>query len=339
MHLTVHYGWRRWWLWFRSALLLTLSALADSGTPAPDRGSLCVSNSLPAEIITADGHVYPSPKLRSVMPDGLLIEYRLAAGGTGMTRVKFQELSKSLQQQFGYDPKQASAFETEQARAEAAFSQTLREDQNKHLAEQEKMTRIPVRVEVVSDNPTVDYTYFDTANPRPMSLLRASADRDGSRGATDRHFECQTGVTLRRVQNESGKGIRFAVESVSIHLGLSVSIVLPRTPSPAFQAHEEGHRAIAEHFYTCGTQAAQRIGERVAAREITIRSEDPEKAEAMAAEKVRTDIDFEYLKYTEIPANKANKYYDQLTNFGRNNVDSNDATQRAIARFPATLPY
>ena len=96
---------------------------------------------------------------------------------------------------------------------------------------------------------------------------------------------------------------------------------------------------IAEHYYSCGTQAAQRIGERVAAKEITIRAEDPEKAEQQAAAKIKTDIDFEYVKYTEIPTARANKYYDELTNFGRNNVDSGEAAQRAVARFSPNLPY
>jgi hypothetical protein len=128
------------------------------------------------------------------------------------------------------------------------------------------------------------------------------------------------------------------VESVTIHLGLAVVIMLPQTPSPAMQAHEEGHRTIDEHFYACGRQAAQRIGERVADKEITIRSEDIEKATQMARTRAETDISFEYLKYTEIPTIEANKYYDELTNEGRNNVDPNEAVQKAISRFQARLP-
>ena len=255
-----------------------------------------------------------------------------------MAKINFQELPKSLQQEFGYDPKEASAFENEQKNAMAEFSRSLQVDEAKRIAAEEKLTRVMARVTVVADNPTVNYTYFDTAQPRPMALLRASASQDGTRGAADRQFDCQSAVTLRRVQNESGKGTRFAVESLTIHLGLSVSIVLPRTPSPALQAHEEGHRGIAEHYYSCGIQAAQRIGELVAAKEVTIRSDDPQKAEEMAVTRVQSDVLLEYLKYTDIPAARANKYYDELTNEGRNNLDPNDAAQKATGRFEPTLP-
>ncbi len=295
-------------------------------------------DSLPASITTLDGKIYAAPKLLRVLPDGLLIQYRMDSGGTGMTKVGFQNLPESIQRQFGFDPNKAAAFREDEARAMATYSQKLQTQEKKHTAVEAEMARPLVPpVSVSADPPTVDYNYYDPTVRRPFKDHYFS-DTDGSRAAADRHFKCDSDFTFRHVQKEDSDGkIHFAVETVAIHLGLSVTLIEPKTPSPAVIAHGEGHRFIDEHFYAKGQAAAQGIGEKIAMKEYVIRSDDPVKAEEQAVLKARGDVQFEYLKYTDVPTMLANSYYDQLTNEGRNNVDSSSAAQQAVNRYENTV--
>jgi hypothetical protein len=59
--------------------------------------------------------------LEKVDPDGLLVAFVPAEGGSGSAKLKFRNLPKELQQRFGFDPARASDYETAQARGEAAW--------------------------------------------------------------------------------------------------------------------------------------------------------------------------------------------------------------------------
>ena len=104
------------------------------------------------------------------------------------------------------------------------------------------------------------------------------------------------------------------------------------------RAHEEGHRTINEHFYACGQQAAQRIGEVLAAKGIDVYAKDTEVAKKIALFTAQTTVREKYRKCITDTAGQANQYYDRLTNRGRNNIDANNAAQEAIIRFEPRLP-
>jgi hypothetical protein len=299
--------------------------------PEPKAG--VASDSLPASIQTVDGKIYAAPKLLRVMPDGLLLQYRMDSGGTGMTKVGFQNLPESIQHQFGFDPNKAAAFQKDEARAIAAYSHKLQVEEKKHSEVEAKMARPAAPgVSVSADPPTVEYSYYDPNGHRPFKDQYFS-DTDGSRAATDRQFKCDSEFTFRQVRKDSNGKIHFAVETVAIHLGLSLKLIEPQPPSPAVIAHGEGHRFIDEHFYAKGRAAAQGIGEKIAAKDYAVESDDPVKAEKQALKIARSDVRFEYTKFTEVPTSLANRYYDDLTNEGRNNVDANSAAQQAVNRY------
>ncbi len=303
----------------------------------PERASVVATDSLPASIATVDGKLYAAPKILRAMPDGLLIQYRMNSGGTGMTKVGFQNLPESIQRQFGFDPNRAAAFRRDEARAIAAYSQKLQVEEKKHSEVEAKMARPAAPgVSVTADPPTVDYSYYDPTKHRPFKD-QYFTDTDGTRAAADRHFKCDSDFTFRQVRKDSNGRIHFAVETVAIHLGLSVTLIEPETPSPAVIAHGEGHRSIDEHFYAKGRAAAQGIGEKIAAKDFAIESDDPVKAEKIALGVARGDVHFEYTKCTEVPTMLANRYYDDLTNEGRNNVDANSAAQQAVNRYENTV--
>jgi hypothetical protein len=290
-------------------------------------------------IITADGNKYSSATLLSVAPDGLVIEYVPDSGGTGIAKLKFERLPESIQKQFGYDPVKASAFEKDQAKAAAALSQQLRQGEKTRAVVQAEMTRAAAAAVVVRcASPVIDYSYYDTAHPRPPSDLPGSARSDDFAAATYRQFGCQPDFSVRSIQKRAGGQFHVEFETVTIFLNLSVSITLPDNPSPLLRAHEEGHRSINEHFYACGEQAARRIGDLLGARGVDVRAKDSEAAKRIALSTAQKTVREEYRKCITDPAGLANQHYDQLTNHGRNNIDSGQAAQEAISRFEPQLP-
>ncbi|MGD1088944.1 MAG: serine protease [Verrucomicrobiota bacterium] len=70
------------------------------------------------EIITLEGVTYKGVIVQKVVPDGLVIAYLVTEGGMGIAKLKFNDLSDDLQQQFGYNPTNAATFEEKQKQAE-----------------------------------------------------------------------------------------------------------------------------------------------------------------------------------------------------------------------------
>ncbi len=102
---------------------------------------LCVS-ARAASISTTDGETYNNITKQRVDPDGLYIEYKLPAGGLGMSKVKFSRLSPELQKQYGYDATKAHDYETKVAKATEDFRQeSLRDEQIAQAARQARAAR------------------------------------------------------------------------------------------------------------------------------------------------------------------------------------------------------
>jgi hypothetical protein len=74
-----------------------------------------------APITTVDGKTYDKVTLEKVEPDGLLISFVPAPGGSGTAKVKFRDLPKEMQNRFSYDPARASEYEIARAQGEAAW--------------------------------------------------------------------------------------------------------------------------------------------------------------------------------------------------------------------------
>jgi hypothetical protein len=288
------------------------------------------SNSLPSKIITTDGQTYNSAKLLRVLPDGLLVEYPLDSGGTGLARLKFATLPESLQKQFGYDQKKASAYEKAEKLAMAKLSRKLQRDEKIRTAALADIARSSVFVQTAS--PTVAYTYYDPAGPRPPGIVR----RGG--GNTSYHLKCDTDFTFRWRQKSADGPFNFHFETATISIGLAITITLPNGEAGKLKGYEEGHRKIDEHFYSVGPQAAQRAGELITGKEITSYEKDFESAKLDVLTRARDEVQAEYMKYTRDLCRQANKYYDDLTDYGRNSTDSDQAAQEAIRQYEPQLP-
>jgi hypothetical protein len=306
-------------------ILFTFSILAFPLFAQTNQIPVAFSNSLPSTIITTDGQTYKNVKLLRVLADGLLIEYLPDSGGTGLARLKFTKLSKSLQKQFGYDPQKASAYEKDQALAMTELSQKLEQDEKTRDAVQAKLSRSLVYVK--NAQPVVIYVYYDPAGPLPAQLGKEW------KGSVTRHFGFDADFTIHPTKNSLTGPFNFHFDSVRISLGLKLTVTLPNGETGKLKEHEEGHRKIDEHFYSLGPQMAQRAGDLVTENELVFNIGNLESAEANAIALAKYRLQAEYLKHTQDPCEQANKYYDELTDHGRNYMDSEQAVQMAIHRY------
>jgi hypothetical protein len=81
-------------------------------------------------LATTDGDTFTGITTQRVDPDGLYIEYTLPGGGLGMSKIKFNRLTRAQQREFNYDAVKARDYEAEVAEANQNCSQELiRRDQ------------------------------------------------------------------------------------------------------------------------------------------------------------------------------------------------------------------
>jgi len=91
------------------------------------------------EIITREGVAYKGVVVQKIVPDGLVIAYSQTDGGMGIAKLKFKDLSGNLQQQFGYNPTNAAAFDKEQKQAEGQWrAKWIADDQKAQSKRQEE---------------------------------------------------------------------------------------------------------------------------------------------------------------------------------------------------------
>ncbi|HLX96767.1 MAG TPA: hypothetical protein VKU37_13570 [Verrucomicrobiae bacterium] len=301
-----------------------------AGTPAvqPNPPANLSSNSLPAKITTTDGKTYNAVRLVKVEPDGLLVEYRPEAGGLGVMTLKFARLPEPLQKQFGYDPRKASDYEHEQKLAAFALAQKLRQDEKARTAasmEESERPNLSGTVSVNSSDPTVTYTYY-APGEKPDSL--------GSNIATCQHAcQCRADFDAHLEPRTVGQPARFYIDAVRITLGLNCQIIEPKSPFDYIRLHEERRRKIFEYFYQFGPQVAKSIGDSMIGQEFTSSDTDMEAAKAGAMAQAQAVVEGQYLVHLDSVAVEADQYYEKLSDYSQNNLDSDQIVQQAIAKY------
>lgn len=314
---------------------LAFAGPAGMSAPQPNPGNAQPTNSLPSKIITTDGITYNAPRLARVEPDGLLVEFRPEAGGTGWAKLKFARLPEALQKQFGYDPRKAADYEREQKLAMESLTQKLQQDEKARAATMtllNEMTRPPNlagAVVVNSTDPAITYTYY-TPDQKPTEL--------GTRVAACQHsYSCRADFEVRVEPGAAGEPVHFYLDKVRISLGMSCRIILAKDPYDFIRLHEEGRRKIYEYFYRRGPQLANRIGGSLIGKGFTAREADFETAKADARREAEALVMSEYLARLNAIAREADLDYEALTDHGANNLDRNQAYQAAVDKFSKYL--
>jgi hypothetical protein len=315
------------------AVISLVSQVAFGGSaglpvPKPDPSTAQPTNSLPSKIITTDGVIYNAVKLSRIDPDGLLVEFRPDTGGVGLAKLKFAMLPESLQNEFGYDPKKASAFEHEQKLATFALAQKLRHDEARTMVVSADMSERPNltgAVSVNSSDPTVTYTYY-APGQKPDVLSDGIA-------ICQHTYQCQADFDVHSQPGLAGGPIHFYLDKVRISLGLNCHITEPVFPFDKVRLHEEGRRKICEYFYRFGPQVANRIGESMIGKEITPFEMDFETAKKQALLQAQALVEAQYSARLDSVVRQANQYYEKLTDYDENNFDTDQAVQEAIAKY------
>ena len=117
-----------------SATSFAQAPAVSSPTNAPLRSSNHPPQIVGGEIITHGGIVYKGVVVQKMVPDGIVISYSQTGGGMGIAKLKFTDLSDRLQQEFGYNPTNAMAFEKEQRAAESQWQAQWAADDEKAKA-------------------------------------------------------------------------------------------------------------------------------------------------------------------------------------------------------------
>lgn len=119
------------------SMALTVASDAYGGqtnSAAPDTAPLIVTNNTPpapnqTEITTLNGTTYKSVRILKVEPDGLMIQYSPQAGGIGLGKIPFENLSAEFHQKYGYDAQKASEYKAAQAAGEARWLKQMQTHQ------------------------------------------------------------------------------------------------------------------------------------------------------------------------------------------------------------------
>ena len=119
------------------ALALTHFGYGQTNSTNAGKALLVVTNANTTEvtgITTLDGTTYRSVRVLKVEPDGLLIEYMPQAGGIGLQKLRFVNLSTELQLKYGYDSQKAAEYQSAQAMGEGKLRREMQIQQEQTWA-------------------------------------------------------------------------------------------------------------------------------------------------------------------------------------------------------------
>jgi hypothetical protein len=181
-------------------------------------------------------------------------------------------------------------------------------------------------VRVKREEPVITRTDFDPRRP-PADMPPLTPPESGVCKTT---FELAAGVSYS-AERLAGGGARIYVEGLEIATKLRIDIYTALGSPPKLRAHEEGHRAIGEHYYASSGAIAEDIGRRLIGRSYEGRGADDEAAQRDAFAKVVAELERAYMARVRVPSAAANERFDEITNHGLAAIDEDEAFALAIA--------
>ena len=185
--------------------------------------------------------------------------------------------------------------------------------------------RAPVRV--TREEPIIERTEFDPRRP-PRDMPPLTPPESGVCKTT---FELSASVTYS-AERLSRTRARIYVDELDIITRLMFDIYTVRDAPPKLRAHEEGHRAIGEHYYKDAATIAADIGRSLIGKTFDGSGSDQEAAQENAFQQVVAEIERAYMARVRVPSAAANEWFDEITNHGLDPLDEAEAVSRAIAR-------
>jgi hypothetical protein len=177
--------------------------------------------------------------------------------------------------------------------------------------------------------PTVARVEFDPREP-PTDLPAGGPEGSGS---CRNVFELEAGIEAA-IEMLTPTMVRAYPADFDIIARLKTTIYVPRDAPDELRAHEEGHRAIAEHYYRSAEQAAREAAASVQTRSFEADGVDRAAAERAVAELIRAALKDAFMQRTHARSAAANARYDAITRHGQEPLASTDAVLAAIAQDP-----
>jgi hypothetical protein len=184
--------------------------------------------------------------------------------------------------------------------------------------------RPPVRV--TREQPVILRVEFDPRAP-PYGMPPLTPPEAGVCRTT---FELDAGVTYS-AQRLSRTAARITVDGLDIVTRVRFDIFTAQNTPPKLLAHEEGHRAIGEHYYEDAATIADEIGRGLIGRTFDGVGADQEAARRDAFNQVVAAIERDYMARIRAPSAAANERFDAITRHGLEEIDEAKAVALAIA--------
>jgi len=128
--------------------------------------------------------------------------------------------------------------------------------------------------------------------------------------------------------------VRAHPENFELTTRLKVTIYMPTGAPQKLRAHEEGHRAIGEHYYRNAEAAAREAATALVGRSFEGSGADRAAAERAAGELVLAALKDGFMQGTHARSAAANTRYDTITDHGRSAIAEPDAVAKALADDP-----
>lgn len=184
-------------------------------------------------------------------------------------------------------------------------------------------------VDVTVAPPAVARVDFDPRRP-PEALPSGSAD-----GGAVCHtvFEIEATI-LSSLEWLTPTTVRAYPADFELITRLKITIYTPQDAPAELRAHEEGHRAIAQHYYRDAEQAARDAAALVQSRAFDADGADRTAAEQAVGASMRAALRDAYMQKTQARSAAANARYDAITRHGLEALAATDAVTAAIAHDP-----
>jgi hypothetical protein len=188
-------------------------------------------------------------------------------------------------------------------------------------------TPAPALAEVeISRKPpvTTTKTFNPKRPPKEMPPLKP-----GEAAVCESKFLCQVQVEVE-ISSAPGERPDCKITGIKSELRLDVLIWLPTDATHKIRVHEDGHRQISEHFYQHAEEVAKRLAAKYIGQALEVKSPEPSDTRPVI-QRVANEFCQEYLGTIEVPSEKVQMKYDQLTDHGRNKLGEREAIRRALA--------
>ena len=180
-------------------------------------------------------------------------------------------------------------------------------------------------VRVTREEPIIVRTEFDPNRPPPEMPPLTPPEA----GVCKTTFELSASLTYS-AERLSGLAARIYVDGLDIVTRLRFDIYTAQGAPPKLRAHEEGHRAIGEHYYNDAARIAEDIGRRLIGVTFDGTGLDQEAAQENAFAKAVAEIEREYMARMRTPSSAANERFDEITRHGLETIEEADAIALAI---------